>query len=152
MLLRVLVKNEPVDFSPLTYNGEVKKLSWKKICIDLRSSIQKIRDKQVVGSCGLVTSCKFQSVRSSTLALMRFQNCKKVMWGRVTQADLMTWPFKIGSYNFNIIYKKDQGIGMPNFAALRAVVCPLSTKNLRGRISAPPPSVRGLRCVHIIMV
>ena len=33
---------------------------------------------------------------------------------------------------------------MPNFAALRAVVCPLSTKNLRGADLRPPPSVRGL--------
>ena len=42
--------------------------------------------------------------------------------------------------------KKDVGIVMPNFAALRAAVFQLSTKNLRGgRISAPPPSVRGLK-------
>ena len=40
--------------------------------------------------------------------------------------------------------KKDEGIVMPNFAALHAAVFPLSTKNIRGgRISAPP-SVRGL--------
>ena len=32
---------------------------------------------------------------------------------------------------------------MPNFAALRAVVFPLSTKNLRGA-DIRPPSVRGL--------
>ena len=37
--------------------------------------------------------------------------------------------------------KKDKEIVMPDFAALRAAVFPLSTKNLRGegRISAPPP-------------
>ena len=33
---------------------------------------------------------------------------------------------------------------MPNFAALRAAVFPLSTKNLRGGGYPPPPSVRGL--------
>ena len=41
--------------------------------------------------------------------------------------------------------KIDKGIVIPNFAALRAAVFPLFAKNLRGgRISAPPPSVRGL--------
>ena len=33
---------------------------------------------------------------------------------------------------------------MPNFAALRAAVFPLSTKNLRGGADIRPPSVRGL--------
>ena len=40
--------------------------------------------------------------------------------------------------------KIDEGIVIPNFAALRAAVFPLFAKNLSGgRISAPP-SVRGL--------
>ena len=41
--------------------------------------------------------------------------------------------------------KKDEEIVMPNFAALRAAVFQLSTKNLRGGGYPPPPSVRGLR-------
>ena len=44
--------------------------------------------------------------------------------------------------------KNDEGIVMPNFAALRAAVFPLSTKNLRGGGYLPPPSVRGLRGVN----
>ena len=35
--------------------------------------------------------------------------------------------------------KNDEGIVMPNFAALRAAVFPLSTKNLRGADIRPPP-------------
>ena len=35
--------------------------------------------------------------------------------------------------------KKDEGIVMPNFAALRAEVFPLSTKNLRGGADIRPP-------------
>ena len=39
--------------------------------------------------------------------------------------------------------KIDEGIVIPNFAALRAAVFPLSAKNLRGgRISAPPLGAR----------
>ena len=40
--------------------------------------------------------------------------------------------------------KKDGGIVMVNFAALRAAVFPLSTKNFRGA-DIRPPSVRGLK-------
>ena len=39
--------------------------------------------------------------------------------------------------------KKDEGIVMSNFAALRAAVFPLLTKNLRGA-DIRPPSVSGL--------
>ena len=35
--------------------------------------------------------------------------------------------------------KNDEGIVMPNFAALRAAVFPLSTKNLRGGADIRPP-------------
>ena len=35
--------------------------------------------------------------------------------------------------------KKDEGIVIPKFAALRAAVFLLSTKTSEGRISAPPP-------------
>ena len=38
--------------------------------------------------------------------------------------------------------KMDEEIVMPGFAALRATVFPLSTKNIRGHIR--PPSVRGI--------
>ena len=104
---------------------------------DLRSSIYKIRDIQAAGSYRLIIFCNFQSVQSSTLALTRFQSCKKVTWGQVIQTDLVTWSFKIGSCNLNIICKKDEGIAVPNFAALRAAVFLLSTKHLGGGISAP---------------
>ena len=41
--------------------------------------------------------------------------------------------------------KIDERIVVPNFAALRAAVFPLSAKNLRGGGGyPPPPSVRGL--------
>ena len=41
--------------------------------------------------------------------------------------------------------KIDERIVVPNFAALRAAVFPLSAKNLRGGADIrPPPSVRGL--------
>ena len=110
---------------------------------DLWSSTYKIRDIQVVGFHELITSCKFESARSSTLALTRPQSCKMVMWGRVNQTDLMTWPFKLGSYNLHC--KKDEGIVMPNSASLRAAVFPLSTKKLReGGGGYPHPSVCGL--------
>ena len=47
--------------------------------------------------------------------------------------------------------KEGEGIVMLNFAALRAAVYPLSTKNLRGA-DIRPPSVRGLKmiCVKIV--
>ena len=40
---------------------------------------------------------------------------------------------------------------MPNFAALRAAVFPLSTKNLRGAADIRPPSVRGLKMNWLIL-
>ena len=62
--------------------------------------------KPVVGSYGLITSCSFQSARSSSLALTLSQSCKKVMWGWVIQTDLVTWPSKIGGHYLHIICKK----------------------------------------------
>ena len=42
---------------------------------------------------------------------------------------------------------------MPNFAALRAAVFQLSTKNLRGGGGyPPPPSVRGLTLLDVLML
>ena len=46
--------------------------------------------KLYVGFYVLITSYNFLSVRSSTLDLSRSQSCKKVMWGRVIQIDLVT--------------------------------------------------------------
>ena len=42
----------------------------------------------------------------------------------------------------HILCKKDEGIVMPNFVALRAAVFPLSTKNLRGADIRPPVGAR----------
>ena len=40
---------------------------------------------------------------------------QKLMWGRVIQTDMVTWPFKVGSYDSHIMCKKDEGIVIPNF-------------------------------------
>ena len=57
------------------------------------------RDMPLIGSHGFIISFNFQNARSSTVALTRSQSCKKVMWGRVIQTDLVTWPFTVGGYN-----------------------------------------------------
>ena len=97
---------------------------------------------QVVGFYGLNTSCDFQSARSSTPALAWSQSCKIVMWGWVIQTVLVTWRFKLESCNLHIMCKKDKEIRMSNFAALRAAVFPLSTKNLQGADIARPLGAR----------
>ena len=133
-----LWKMSHLIFPPLTYNGRSR--NWP----DLRPSIKNIK---VVGKYGLIISCNLPSAQSSTLALSSdgVSNVQqKVMWGRVIQTDLATWSFKIWGHNLHIMCNKDEGIVMPNFTACSAAVFPLSTKNLRGPISAPPPSVRVL--------
>ena len=59
---------------------------------DLRSPISKFRDIQIVATNDLITSCDFQRPPTSTVALARWQSCKKVTWGWVIQSDLVTWP------------------------------------------------------------
>ena len=59
---------------------------------------------QVIGFYGIITSCNFQGARSSTLAVTRSQSCKMVMWGRVIQTNLVTWPFTARSGKVNLVY------------------------------------------------
>ena len=57
---------------------------------------------------------------------------KKVMWGQVIQTDLVTWSFMVESYDLRIMCKKDEGIVLSNFAAIRTAIFSLFTENLRG--------------------
>ena len=129
-------KNEPLHF-PHCLIME-RSINWPK---DM-SSIYKIRDKETWDSYAIVISCHFQSAGSSTLALTRSQNCKKVMWGQVIQTDLVTWPCYLGGHHLHIICKENTEMFMPNFAALHAGVFPLYVKNLRVDGYCPRP-VRG---------
>ena len=141
LLLQRVVKNESLDFSSLMIEWG-RSRNWP----EHRSSIYKFRDKQVEGFYGLITSCNFQSVRSYSLPLTRSQSCKKVIWGRVIQADLVTRPSKVESHYLHIKCKEVEGIVMSNIAARSAAGFPLSTKILRGvggkRISAHPVGAR----------
>ena len=148
-----MVMTDAIHVRDCHYSGYLWKMSnlifphWlimegQEIELTLGYQYKIIRDIEVVGLYWPTTFCNFQRTRSSILALTRSQSCKMVMWGRVIQTDLVTWPFKLGSYNLHIMCKKDEGIIMSNFTALRAAVFPLSTKNLC-EVDIPPPSVRG---------
>ena len=66
---------------------------------DLRLSIYKIHDLQVIGTYRLITACSFQNARPSTLTLTRSHFCKHVMWGCVIQIDqVVAWPSKLRPY------------------------------------------------------
>ena len=65
------------------------------------------------------------------------------MWGRVMQTDLVTWPFKLGSYNLHMLCKIDKGIVLANFAALRVAVFFVIDEKPPGA-DIRPPSLRGL--------
>ena len=62
------------------------------------------------------------------------KSCKKVMWGRVIQTDLVTWSFKVWGHNLRPLSKKDRGIVMRGFAARSAAIFPLSTKKPPGGV------------------
>ena len=112
---------------------------------DLRSPIQKFRDMRMMHTNQYINLLK---VSKLYLNHCRCGTTANFFGGGVTWPDLVTWPWKLGSQNFQGRCKNDVGTAMPNFAALRAAVFPLFRKNRTGgRKSPPPPGVRGLRYI-----
>ena len=107
---------------------------------------------EVVRSYGINTSCNFQSARSSTLALTRCQSCKKVMWGRVIQTDLVTWSFKVWGHNMHIMYKNEWRNSHAKFRGCAPRFPTIYEKPPGGggaECGYPPTSVRGLRSIRV---
>ena len=65
-----------LNFSPLTYSGEVTKLTWPKV-----TDIKK-RNIQIVDTYVLIVHCEFQRVRITGVPLAECQTSKNVTWGQ----------------------------------------------------------------------
>ena len=76
-----------LNISPLTYNGEVTKMTWPQV-ID----IKKIWDIQVVGTDALMYRWKFQISQSITVALARSQTFLEVGSRDLDWWPDLTWP------------------------------------------------------------
>ena len=126
------------NFSPLTYNGEVTKLTWPKVtdiknpkytnCRHLRPYCTLRVSKRSDHWCAFGTMSNFEkrNLRSGHL-----------MWpGGVTFGAIGS------SFFFWKCVKLLAETAMENLAALRAAVFSLSAKNLRGEADNRPPAVR----------
>ena len=131
VLWMVFVQKRPFIFLPLTYNGEVAKLT------DLRSPISKFRDIRFIDTGTNINGWKLQGDRSFGVAMANIQSFSEVVIWR----DLVTWPWVIWVQNFHKVCRKDVWSFTKNDGAPRAVF-QLSAKNLRGVTKHPPGPVR----------
>ena len=123
---------EVLIFSPLTYNGEVTKLTWPKV-----TDIKKIRNIQIVDTHALTVHCEFQRVRITGVPLARCQTSKNATWSQVTYCDLVTWPLGSTGCRF---FRNVSNCWLNSYGKFS-----LSAKNLTGGLkSTPPPPVWGL--------
>ena len=74
-------------FPPLTYNGEVRKLTWPQV-ID----ISKIRDIQIVGTSGLIKFWKLEKIPLRTVAVARAYSFLEVRSRDSTWWPDLMWP------------------------------------------------------------
>ena len=117
-------------------------LERSRKCSELTSSVNSSRYTSCMLLCAyyILQLSKRSVIYSGSDTVL---NCKKVMWGRVIQADLLTWPWKVGGHYLHSMWcKTDDRIFMPNFVSLFSAVSPLSTNKLRGWVS-----VRGVTCI-----
>ena len=123
------------DFPPLTYNGQVQKLTWPQVTDrKKKSEIYKFWVPMV-----LWHPASFK--RLGHLLWLRHGDKDAKKWFEVRSFQV-TWPLKIGGQKLHIIRKIGVGIVIQNFAAIRAAVFSLLTKNLRGADIRPPPPCR----------
>ena len=121
--------------SPLTYNGEVAKLTWPQV-----TDIKNPKYTNCWYPCPL-TICQVWNLSDKNSGLDTIAN---IFGGRVTKLDLVTWPDVTWGQNFNTESRIDVREGMQNFAALRAAVFSPDAKNRRGGQKWPPPPGRRL--------
>ena len=133
-------------------------------CSDLKPLIEKIKDTQIERTFeGLIASCNLQRARSFTMALARWQSCKKGMWGRVIQmspsccaaivsaAEFVSAPGSrtLGFIVMSVLYSAPYTAG--------AAKCEFSIyEKTPGGGYPPPPSpvrVKGKSCIfrHVLM-
>ena len=107
---------------------------------NLRSSISKIRDMQVVGTINVTRHQKIENIRLIIVDLIRVQTFLEVRSRDSTWSPDLWWP----RVNFCTIGAEKMGDKLgENPAALRAAVFPLSAKDLREHLqSTPPPPPR----------
>ena len=116
-------------FPPLTHNGEVRTLTWPQV-ID----ISKMRDKQIVGTSGLIKFWKLEKILLRTVAVARAYTFLEDRSRDSTWWPDLMWP---RHKNFTTECKIDQWHGMPSFVTLLPFVFELSSKNHRGGKMTP---------------
>ena len=127
-------------FSPLTYNGEARKLTWPQV-ID----ISKIRDIQIVGTSGLIKFWKLEKILLRTVAVARAYTFLEVRSRDSTWWPDQMWPrHKNYSTDVKLISEKVCQVWLR---------CSLSfssypRKTTGGGQNDPPPPGRRLRSSH----
>ena len=120
-------------FCPLTYNGQVAKMTWHEV-IDI-----KIRDISFVGTDDLIILRKFHNFPWNIVAVARLE-----IYFVVGSLDLTWWPDLTWTW-VEIFTKVAENMGGKvgeNPAALRAAVFSLSLKKPEGGVQTPPPPSR----------
>ena len=122
-------------FCPLTYNGEVAKMTWPEVT-DIKNPRYTF-----CRHCDLIIFRKFHNFPWNIVAVARWESYFVVVSLDLTWWPDLTWPW---AEIFTKVAEKMGGKVGENPAALRAAVFSLSSKNPRGggRSNAPPSRAR----------
>ena len=127
-------KRNDVNFCPLTYNGEVTKLTWPLV-----TDIKKIRDIQIVGIYDLMKRWRFETNRISSVATAQPQSQKPVFDFDLTWWPDLWWPgFEI--FTQGVYYNWEQVL--KNSGAARCRFSAIHEKPEVWAFFAPPPPLQ----------